>query len=124
MSSIEFDNYRDNYWHVAVYQELGHQIRDARKAHGMTQADVALAIGVSPPTISTFERGGRVIQGHYLIRLAQLLGLRLDLDPLEQLSPEAGRRAALVRELHRVMEELEDDDLELGLKLLSRLEQA
>ena len=38
-------------------QELGGRLRDARRRFGLTQEQVAEAIGTHPVTISKYERG-------------------------------------------------------------------
>ena len=52
--------------------ELGRRIRQAREACGMTQDDVAKALGVSRATIAQIELGNRSVSGLELDQLAYL----------------------------------------------------
>jgi phage repressor protein C with HTH and peptisase S24 domain len=49
-------------------------LKSARKAKGMTQAALAEAIGVEPPTISRWEAGEREPDNETLRRVAEILG--------------------------------------------------
>lgn len=46
----------------ARQKALGHQLRDARKAAGLKQEEVAERIGVSPISVSRWERGAQEIK--------------------------------------------------------------
>jgi Zn-dependent peptidase ImmA (M78 family)/DNA-binding XRE family transcriptional regulator len=52
--------------------ELGHRIRQAREACGMTQEDVAKELGVSRATVAQIELGNRSVSGLEVDRLAYL----------------------------------------------------
>lgn len=58
-------------------QELGHEIRRARLARGMTQAELAAAVGISRPTLNLLESG-----------LVRDLGVRKVLAVLDRLGLE------------------------------------
>jgi transcriptional regulator with XRE-family HTH domain len=58
-------------------QELGHEIRQARLAQDMTQAELAAAAGISRPTLNLLESG-----------LVRDLGIRKVLAVLERLGLE------------------------------------
>ena len=58
-------------------QELGHEIRRARLARGMTQAKLATAVGISRPTLNLLESG-----------LVRDLGVRKVLAVLDRLGLE------------------------------------
>ena len=47
--------------------EIGERIRDLRKKHRMTQAEVARKIGVSSPTITQWENNQTSPKGDNLI---------------------------------------------------------
>ena len=49
---------------------LGPRIREQRKAAGMTQAGLALAVGISPSYLNLIEAGRRAIGGALLKRIA------------------------------------------------------
>lgn len=52
---------------------LTKRLRERRKAMGMTQAEIAEAIGVSPKTVSHWETGERLPDFPTILRLAQVL---------------------------------------------------
>ena len=47
--------------------------REIRKRAGLTQADVARAVGVVQPTVAAWEAGRRVPPASYALKLADLL---------------------------------------------------
>jgi transcriptional regulator with XRE-family HTH domain len=53
---------------------VGELIRDGRKARGMTQHQLALAIGVQNQIVSNWERGA-MIEAKNFARLVSVLGL-------------------------------------------------
>ncbi len=55
-------------------EELGQRIRLAREACGMTQEEVASAIGLSRPSVAQIEAGRRTVTSLELDRLAYLFG--------------------------------------------------
>lgn len=57
---------------------LGTRIRERRRALGITQAELARRIGISPSYMNLIERNRRGIAGRLLRRVAQVLALRLD----------------------------------------------
>jgi ribosome-binding protein aMBF1 (putative translation factor) len=58
---------------------LGLQFMEARKARGLTQADLAAITGVTQADISRIERGGGNPTEATLQRLAEAVGRRLEL---------------------------------------------
>lgn len=54
------------------HRVVGARLRDARLATGLTQAEVAGALGMSRPTLAAVEKGTRKITGLELRRLARL----------------------------------------------------
>lgn len=65
-------------------REIARRVRAARLARGLTQAQVAAALGVHRPTISEMEAGRRSISGTELVRIAHALDV-----PLPTLLPGA-----------------------------------
>ena len=61
-------------------EELGNRLREAREARGLTQAQLADAIGVSRKTVNTVENGIFVPSTVIALRLARALG-----EPVEAL---------------------------------------
>lgn len=60
-------------------------IRELRQAHGWTQFELALRVGVQPQTIYLWESGRRIPQVPQLRRLGQVFGLcsdEIELGPI------------------------------------------
>lgn len=68
--------------------ELGAAVRERREALGLTQRQLAEAAGLQQPAVARFEAGGTMPTIMMLERLAQALGLRLNVElrPLDQAS--------------------------------------
>lgn len=64
-----------------VYAAIGGRIRFAREKTGMTQYELADAIGVSRPSIQMMERGAQRIHVHIIFSIAKTL----DVDPVRLL---------------------------------------
>jgi transcriptional regulator with XRE-family HTH domain len=58
---------------------LGTKIRELRKAHNMTQNDMAKKIGVKQPNLNRWEVGGRNPSLTTLKKIAQLFSVSLDI---------------------------------------------
>ena len=54
-------------------KQLGNRLRVAREACGLSQGDVASALGLSQSAYSHFERGTRVLGLEYLDALSEIL---------------------------------------------------
>jgi HTH-type transcriptional regulator / antitoxin HipB len=57
--------------------EWGEQVREEREAAGLTQAELAAAVGTSQPAIARLEAGGVSPTLDTLSRVAEALGLEL-----------------------------------------------
>jgi transcriptional regulator with XRE-family HTH domain len=57
---------------------LGEKIKELREAHGLTQEELATALGLSRPTITKYERGDRVPDLIIATRMAEYFGVSLD----------------------------------------------
>ena len=57
---------------------LGTRIRERRRSLGVTQADLARRMGISPSYLNLIERNKRGVAGRLLVRAAEALDLRLD----------------------------------------------
>ncbi|HUF57029.1 MAG TPA: short-chain fatty acyl-CoA regulator family protein [Thermohalobaculum sp.] len=66
---------------------VGARIREQRRSRGVTQADLARRVGISPSYLNLIERNRRRIAGRLLGRIAAELAL-----PLAQLDGQAERR--------------------------------
>lgn len=60
--------------------DMGARIREARKAQGLTQADLAGASGVGVRFVVDLEAGKPTCELEKALRVARMLGLRLRLD--------------------------------------------
>ena len=56
------------------------QIRKYRKERGLTQVELAKAIGASQPAVANWEAGRRLPRGLYLRVLNEFFGVKLSLD--------------------------------------------
>ena len=55
-------------------RQLGRRLQEARKARGLTQQDVAVALAVARTTVTAMEKGERRVQPGDIIRMAALYG--------------------------------------------------
>ena len=58
-----------------IDQHVGRRIRGKRRALGLTEDDLAKAVGVGRDTIEAYERAGSRVPSEHLIKLAELLGV-------------------------------------------------
>lgn len=63
---------------IATAQEFGHQIAEARRALGLTQRDLALAIGTGERFIVDLEGGKSTAQLGKALAAAKAVGIRLE----------------------------------------------
>lgn len=70
---------------------MGERLAKARKAAGLSQRDLAEAVGVSNATIAMYELGLRTPPGPVLVAMARVLGVQAeDLIEVRADSPAAG----------------------------------
>lgn len=93
------------------HRVVGARLREARLSIGLTQADVADALGLSRPTLAAVEKGTRKITGLELRRLA-----RLYQRDVAWLLGEEEADIAVRGALHRATAELTDADKEQVLR--------
>ena len=62
----------------SIALEIGHRVRDARKAISLRQDELALAAGVSTRLVHGIERGKPTSQLDGLVRVLGALGLTLE----------------------------------------------
>lgn len=114
---------------------FGHKVRQLRLQKGITQRELAAALGVTPPYLSALERGQRGRPSWALVQkiityfeaiwddaeeieeLARLSHPKVTIDTsdLSATATEAANRLA------DVIKRLEDDDLKEILKLMDKL---
>jgi transcriptional regulator with XRE-family HTH domain len=93
------------------HRVVGARLRDARLATGLTQAEVATALGMSRPTLAAVEKGTRKITGLELRRLA-----RLYQRDVAWLLGEEDPDVAAGSALHRATANLSDGDKDQVLR--------
>lgn len=93
------------------HRVVGARLRDARLAMGLTQADVADALGLSRPTLAAVEKGTRKITGLELRRLA-----RVYQRDVAYLLGEEDAEASAGSALHRATAKLSAADKEQVLR--------
>ena len=69
-------------------REAGSRIRALRQAQGMTQIDLAAALGITQSNLSAIERGVRGLTVHQVVKLARSLRVTTD----EILSPHGATK--------------------------------
>ena len=74
---------------AGVRTRVGRAVQEARTARGLTQTELAQALGVSQPSVSAWEVGRALPSSEVLIRIADELGLDLGklADPLKRATP-------------------------------------
>jgi transcriptional regulator with XRE-family HTH domain len=77
LESLEYKSY------VAMakatfYEELGTNLREARRKVHVTQSALANAVGLSRTSITNIEKGRQSVFGHVIAQMAAALGARLD----------------------------------------------
>lgn len=90
-------------------QRLGTAIRDQRLAQGLSQADVARRVGISPSALSQVERGVRGPSGDTLVRLWEVLGVPFGPRDRQDAGYRVSRRSG--RERSRLQEGLTGERL-------------
>jgi len=62
-------------------RDLGRAVREARRAKGYRQADVAAAAGVGVRFVGDLERGKETARLDHALRVARVLGVKLSIVP-------------------------------------------
>jgi transcriptional regulator with XRE-family HTH domain len=75
-------------------RQLGQRVADARIESGLTQADLATAVGLDRTAIAKVEAGARKISAVELARLAEVLGRPLEWFVAELPDTVVSRRSA------------------------------
>lgn len=58
-----------------ITEQVGSQIREARRAKGLTLKEVGERMGVAEATVSRYEKGGQNLTVETLHKIAEALGL-------------------------------------------------
>lgn len=105
-------------------EEVGKRLTAARRSAGLSVEHLATTLGVSPDTIGAWERGEQSPRGHWLSKLAGILGVGLswlvvglgddptpyddqDESPAEMIAAVRRRLDAVASELTRLERQLE-----------------
>ncbi len=89
-----------------VYEAIGSAVATARRARGISQDDLAAALGLSRGSVSNIEAGRQKMLVHTLMRAAQHLGVPVarfipDANTGRRAEPEAEMELNSVRQLRR-----------------------
>ena len=79
------------------FRELGERIASARKAHGMTQQQLAEALGIAQQTLAHYEGGRSRVPASMLPTLAELLTFSFDELLGKPIGQQAGKGSAMSR---------------------------
>ena len=58
-----------------LYARIGRAIHEARRQHGLTQAELSSAVGLTRTSISNIEKGRQKILLHTFFEIARALGI-------------------------------------------------
>lgn len=67
-------------YHLRIAEQLSILLKAFRKESGLTQSEVALRLGVTQQTYSTFERNAETVGVGRLLKLLGILGVELVLS--------------------------------------------
>jgi len=90
----------------AFYVQLGQRITEARKAQGLTQTQVAEAVGIAQQTLAHYEGGKLRVAVALLTPLAQALGISVE-ELVGAPTKRAGKRGPTPK-LQQQIERLSD----------------
>jgi len=93
----------------AYFRALGEHISTLRKELGMTQAELARALGVSQQSVFAYELGDRRVSVLIVVKLAKifevsveaLIGMSVTVRPRHRLSPAGMRHAERIQQLSK-----------------------
>lgn len=77
---------------VRTPEQLPALLQAFRKDAGLTQAEVALRLGVTQQTISALERNAETVSAERLMRLLSILGVELAFRKPSQAKPDNSNR--------------------------------
>jgi transcriptional regulator with XRE-family HTH domain len=112
----------------AYFRALGAHIATLRKEQGMTQAELARAIGVSQQTVFAYELGDRRVSVPALVKLSrtfgvsmeELSGMTMPIRPTLRLSPAGMRHAGRYQRLSKTEQRFVKRIIDVLLKEGSR----
>ncbi len=83
--------------------EFGQRLYDARQTKGLSQNQVAEALGITQPSYADWERSAVSLKPEYLPKLADLFGVSVDL--LLGIKPQPRNSSGPTGKLRRIFEE-------------------
>nr|WP_034453547.1 MULTISPECIES: helix-turn-helix transcriptional regulator [Butyrivibrio] len=98
-------------------EQYGKRVKELRQSCGLTQSDLAKALGVTPGYISNVENNRTAMSLHILIYFAQLTGQTLD-SLVGELEP-AYKQSAIDKKINTIVSKLSNKDKEKLVKMLS-----
>lgn len=87
-------------------ESLGERVARLRREKGLTQEELAVALDVTQPVVSDYERGRLRLHGELIVQLTAILGVSAD-DLLGLQASKARNGAVKNRRLLRQVQELE-----------------
>ncbi|CAG0972955.1 partial HTH-type transcriptional regulator ImmR, partial [Gammaproteobacteria bacterium] len=78
---------------IVPKKDLGTRVRSLRQQRGITQVELAQALGLTQSNVSAIERGARGITIHQVVELARVL--RASTDEILGQSSQAGQKTTL-----------------------------
>jgi transcriptional regulator with XRE-family HTH domain len=108
------------------FKEIGRKIQMAREEKGMTQVDLAQALGITQAALSNYELGKRRLYLHQIEGIARVLGRKLDFFISEgEASPPGGAKetgAVSARRMGERIARLDEGELRRLSEFLDYLE--
>lgn len=99
---------------IEIAKQVGIRIKQCRESRGLTQAQLAQALGKSIETISNFERGKVATSLHTLEQIAVVLHVRVrDFFDDAEISGIPADMSANAVKVRNAAELLPEDDLEI-----------
>lgn len=97
-----------------IYRDIGKRIQRAREEAGMSQGELASALGITQSALSNYELGKRRLYLANLEQLANVLGRPLSYF-MEEEKPDGGEGPGgetdeVTVEIHRLLSELSPDE--------------
>jgi transcriptional regulator with XRE-family HTH domain len=91
---------------AAPEETIGQRLARMRRERGLTQAEVALRIGVAQPVVSDYERGELRLHGELIVKLTHILGVSaeelLGLEKPKSNGPLNRRLLRRIQEIERL----------------------
>lgn len=104
------------------------RIRDLRKEKGLTQQEVATALGVGQTTVANYEKGARLPDLSKLAEYADLFGVSVDYllgrtDEIQAIPPEPLKEGGSPHEFKEYMDALLSCDRRTAVRILLELKE-